>query len=309
MSDDEDEDGIGGLERLRHYDVLQHSGLVMNTLHALDGQKLRASRALLDTDGKIDIPGSRDHTLVFNLGGSLNVRRFYDGKLSGVVNRLRTTTIVPAFRSSEWDIGGESDVLHIYIDDSTLRSIAEEGFGTGMKDVEILDTMSADDEVISALAPLIMQEMTSGGPASSLMLDSFDQVIATHLLLRYSSRGEQAKAVISKPSPAQDRDLVARITTYLIDRLDENVSLQDVADHVGLSKFYVQRRFRSELGLSPHEFVLQARLKKARDLLRGDTSLADIAYDCGFSSQQHMTNAFTRHMGLSPGRYRKHIRA
>ncbi|MGF1462709.1 MAG: helix-turn-helix domain-containing protein [Maricaulaceae bacterium] len=293
----------------RFNEELRRTDIILSELQTLDGQRLRAARLLQESTGVFRISGAADHTLGFQLGGSNTVKRFYEGQLSGIVNKLRHTTVLPAFRASEWDLGGEIDVLDIYMDDATLRGIAEEGFGFKAGDVEILDRICVDDEVIAALAPILLAEMASDDPASALMLDSFDQVIATHILRRYSSRSREAEAVVAAPPPQPNADMVAKAKAYLLERQAENVSLDAVARHVGLSKFHFQRRFRAELGLSPHEFVQQARIKQVRDLLKGPASLAEIAVDCGFSSQQHMTNAFTRHMGVSPGRYRKQILA
>ncbi|MEM8770426.1 MAG: AraC family transcriptional regulator [Pseudomonadota bacterium] len=293
----------------RFNEEMKRSDLILSELLSLDGNRLRASRSLQETEGVVAVEGSIDHTLVFHLGGSLNVRRFYDGKLTGVADRYRMTTMMPAHRKAEWDLGGEVDVLHLYIDDTTLKSIAEEGFGLDFSAVEVLDIMGVDDDVIAALAPILMQEMASGDPASRLMLDSFDQVIATHILRRYSSRGQEAAAIIARESQ-EDRDgSISKACTYLLERQSENVSLQDVSDHVGLSKFHFQRRFRTALGVSPHEYVMQARIKHVRDLLKGTMPLADVALECGFSSQQHMTNVFSRYMSISPGRYRKQVKS
>lgn len=305
MSDQDDAEA-GGPQRFSQ-EISGREDLILSSLQSLDGNHLRSNRYLQKTKGIVDLEGSIDHTLVFQLGGSLNVRRFYDGKLSGVADRYRATTLIPAHRPSQWDLGGEVDVLHLYMDDAVLKSIAEEGFGFSFSEVEILDRMCVDDEVIAALAPILLQEMASDDPMSRLMLDSFDQVITTHILRRYSNRGEETSAVIAQEPRKDSTDLIPKACAYLLERQSENISLQEVADHVGLSKFHFQRRFRTSLGLSPHEYVMQARIKKVRDLLESAAPLADIAFECGFSSQQHMTNVFTRYMSVSPGRYRRQI--
>jgi AraC family transcriptional regulator len=64
--------------------------------------------------------------------------------------------------------------------------------------------------------------------------------------------------------------------------------------------------FRAATGLTPHQYVLEQRLHRARQLLeQKETALADIAVACGFSVQTHMTDNFRKHLGITPGEYRR----
>jgi AraC-like DNA-binding protein len=80
-------------------------------------------------------------------------------------------------------------------------------------------------------------------------------------------------------------------------------SLDEVAQLMGLHRTSALRRFRREVGATPHEYAMQIRLRLARrGLARGD-SPADVAIDLGFADQSHLTRAFARQFGLPPGRY------
>jgi AraC-like DNA-binding protein len=80
-------------------------------------------------------------------------------------------------------------------------------------------------------------------------------------------------------------------------------SLDEVARLMGLHRTSALRRFRREVGATPHEYAMQIRLRLARrGLARGD-SPADVAIDLGFADQSHLTRAFARQFGLPPGRY------
>lgn len=87
---------------------------------------------------------------------------------------------------------------------------------------------------------------------------------------------------------------------YLHDAMDEDVSLDR------LSRFHFARVFENATGIPPHAYLVQVRVNRARALL-ADTRmrLADIAAECGFSDQSHLTRCFRRQFGLPPGRYRK----
>lgn len=81
------------------------------------------------------------------------------------------------------------------------------------------------------------------------------------------------------------------------------MSLNDLARLCGISRFQVLRGFARETGLTPHAYLVQRRLQMARRLIAQGMDLAEAAASSGFADQSHMTRAFVRTYGLSPGRY------
>jgi AraC family transcriptional regulator len=93
------------------------------------------------------------------------------------------------------------------------------------------------------------------------------------------------------------------------DRLDQDLSLADLAAAVGLSRFYFLRVFRAELGMPPHRFIMLRRCERAKRLLVEDRlPLSELGLACGFCNQAHFTTAFRRVTGLPPGRWRRERR-
>ena len=83
-------------------------------------------------------------------------------------------------------------------------------------------------------------------------------------------------------------------------------SLREIAQACGLSVSYFSRAFRKSTGIAPHAWFIQTRVETAKAMLRKkETSLSTIARDCGFADQSHLTRVFKRHVGLSPGAWRK----
>ncbi|MFC7610800.1 helix-turn-helix transcriptional regulator [Teichococcus aestuarii] len=75
---------------------------------------------------------------------------------------------------------------------------------------------------------------------------------------------------------------------------------------VGLSAGYFSRAFRASLGTSPHAFILERRLARARAMMLGTAlGLSEIAQECGFCDQPHLTKRFRRAMGVSPAAWRR----
>lgn len=93
---------------------------------------------------------------------------------------------------------------------------------------------------------------------------------------------------------------------FILDNLSEPIGLRDIASTLGMSQYHFSRVFKAAEGLTPYQFVRETRIRKAMDLLqRTDQSLADIAYDCGFSSQSHLTTVFKARFGVPPGQWRR----
>ncbi|RUM21452.1 AraC family transcriptional regulator [Rhizobium vallis] len=82
-----------------------------------------------------------------------------------------------------------------------------------------------------------------------------------------------------------------------------SVSLADLSRESGLSRFQVLRGFARATGLTPHAYLVQARIHMARRLIAAGTPLAEAAFASGFADQSHMTRVFVRKYGLSPSLY------
>ena len=85
------------------------------------------------------------------------------------------------------------------------------------------------------------------------------------------------------------------------------VSLAELAALAGVTRFQLLRNFAKELGITPHAYLIQRRVRLARKLLANGRTPADAAAETGFADQSHMTRAFVRLVGVTPGRYQAAI--
>ncbi len=96
-----------------------------------------------------------------------------------------------------------------------------------------------------------------------------------------------------------------------IQRLDSApeapISLAELAALSGVSRFQLLRGFARKVGITPHAYLVQRRVCLARRLLADGKTPAEAALQAGFADQSHMTRAFTRQLGITPGRYRSAI--
>ncbi|MBQ0777416.1 MAG: helix-turn-helix transcriptional regulator [Pseudomonas sp.] len=88
--------------------------------------------------------------------------------------------------------------------------------------------------------------------------------------------------------------------------LESTLTVKAMADLLGLSEGYFMRAFKQATGKSPHSYLVDRRLARARAMLLDSTArLSEIANSCGFSSQAHMTSAFRQRLGTSPAKLRR----
>ena len=92
---------------------------------------------------------------------------------------------------------------------------------------------------------------------------------------------------------------------YINERLDQNLSLAEIAAVVQMSPHYFASLFKQSTGLAPYQYVTQCRIEKAKQLLRqSDLAIVDICQQVGFQSQSHFTNVFRRYTTITPKTYR-----
>jgi len=107
-----------------------------------------------------------------------------------------------------------------------------------------------------------------------------------------------------RPPPDGRSPAIALARQRLDDAPELPASLADLAALSGMSRFQLVRGFARETGATPHAYLIQRRVRLARRHLAAGLPLAEAALQAGFADQSHMTRAFVRQLGLTPGRYR-----
>jgi len=106
-------------------------------------------------------------------------------------------------------------------------------------------------------------------------------------------------------SPRLTRDALRRAIKFVNENLDSKLKWDDIATAVGLDPFTFGRSFKLTAGMTPHQYIIRCRLRRAMRLLACDElTLADIALEVGCSCQSHLTTLFRKHLGTTPGAFR-----
>ena len=107
----------------------------------------------------------------------------------------------------------------------------------------------------------------------------------------------------SPPPMGLEHRAVERVKSHLEMHAPKSVTLAELSNLTGLSGFHLTRVFRRSLGLPPHAYQAQLRVRLAKSLLREGRSIAAVAADVGFSDQSHLTRQFKRLVGVTPAKY------
>ncbi|RMT91895.1 hypothetical protein ALP39_00183 [Pseudomonas marginalis pv. marginalis] len=109
-------------------------------------------------------------------------------------------------------------------------------------------------------------------------------------------------------STATGKAMVLRAQELLAEHLHQSLPLDHLGDELGLSKFHLLRAFQKETGLSPRQWAMQLRTRRAKGLLRSGAAASDVAQDLGFADQSHLNRHFRAAYGMTPGRYQSAVR-
>ena len=159
-----------------------------------------------------------------------------------------------------------------------------------------------NDTLIQEVGVIFRYLCSKGVAADKLYLESLANLLAVHLLKNYLNHELKVPSLERRLSPKK-LDLVLQ---YIEANLERKITLSELANVAGIGKFYFCRLFKSSLGLTPYQYVIQQRVARAKKLLTySDIPICDIALDCGFSSQSHLAKHFRSMVKASPMNYRK----
>jgi AraC family transcriptional regulator len=190
--------------------------------------------------------------------------------------------------------------LQLGISDAALMACSDGAYG----EVELRPLRKFANPRLSALVAAVHAEMVAGFPSGRLFLDSVEQAMAVALVKEHAVRHHAAQLFRGGLGSARLR----KIKELVHARMEQDLSLGEMAESVGLSTAHFARMFRKSTGQTPHQFVLRLRLDRAKAMLRAPGArVLDVAMACGFKTQQHFAQAFRGFWGLSPTAYRRNL--
>jgi len=188
--------------------------------------------------------------------------------------------------------------LQLGVSDAALMACSDGAYG----EVELRPSRKFADARLSALVAAARSEMVAGFPSGRLFLDSVEQAMAVALVSGHAVRHRPVQLYRGGLGSGRLR----RIKELVHAKMEDDLSLDEMAESVGLSTAHFARMFRKSTGETPHQFVLRQRVERAKAMLRAsDVRILDVAVACGFRTQQHFAQVFRDVCRVSPTEYRQ----
>jgi AraC family transcriptional regulator len=212
--------------------------------------------------------------------------------------------IIPAGTPWEWGFKGttESDLLPLCLEDAFLREVAQ-SVEIDPDEVELVPLLGVRDLQIERIGLSLKAEVEADGlVGGKLYAESLANALAIHLIRDHSSLGRKATRKVEGEEHNGDlskRALKSAID-YIGDNLEKDLALAKIAGAAHKSPYHFSRLFKESTGFTPHQYVIEQRVKRAKVLLSSTAlPIAEIALLCGFANQSHLNRHVKRHFGVS----------
>lgn len=224
-----------------------------------------------------------------------------DGAIEGLGSRSLPGqgTIRPPGLSDSYRPHGPFCCTTAHVSISRVQAIAE-AIAHPSPVTDVPYRFGINDPLLTTLLTTLARELESPAQYSSLLADHLVDALILHVL-----RGAHP-ARKPEPSGSLSPATLARVRARVEDCLAFPVAVADLAIEARLSTFHFSRAFKHATGQSPHRYLTERRIERAKSLLQyGDLPICRIALESGFTSQQHFTGMFRRFTGVPPAAYRR----
>jgi AraC family transcriptional regulator len=249
------------------------------------------------------LPPMSDHVIMTYYGEEREIT--LQGAGRRIVSRTRPSsiTIIPSGADGRWDVAGAIEVSHVYLPASRLEPIAEV-LAKGRR-VELLGRVAFDDPVAARILELLSRESAANDASSRLFVEQAIDLLCTQLIRGHSSVG-------ALPEPEVKRGLapwqIKRVTEYMLERIGEELSLNELAGILHLSRFHFCTAFRQATGKTPHEWLVLQRIRFAKKLLEDRLlSVTEVGLSVGYGTPSAFAAAFRKVVGVTPTEFRRSL--
>jgi AraC family transcriptional regulator len=219
--------------------------------------------------------------------------------------RIGEAIITPAGVESRWR--GEFPAhLNIRIERDQLMRLARDMRLQSPRRVEIANSFRVRDPALRSLGEVFSLELhRPDHPVQAVLVESLSIALTAHLLRYYTREGVRE----ATPASAGDLSSIRRTIEYIEDQPEAHLTLSVLARVAGLSRYHFSRVFKQQVGMTPMRYIENARLARAKDLIRsGHVPLAEVSLAVGFADQSHFTRRFHLQEGITPAAYARQHR-
>src|SRR5258706_10621333 len=163
--------------------------------------------------------------------------------------------------------------------------------------IELIEQRRDTDPSLQHIAMALRAAVRTGDALDHMYGEGLSTALAAHLLREYGVAVLRPKRQYGR----LPRKKLARAVEYIQDQLDADLTVSGIAQAVGMSPDHFTWLFKKSTGQSPHQYVVEARVRKAKELLTtGKFTISEAAFHFGFADQSHLTRQVKRVFGLPP---------
>ena len=251
--------------------------------------------------------------LAYCAAGSARITKTIGARTIHKWPKVGSVTFEPGDGRATWSVKGTVDQIHVYLSPNAVQHFAMQHLDTANAP-EINDFFAIEDPWLAGYFQMLISELEAfagvDGSAESHLLGQTEDLLVRHLVRWHSrapARDLRAIDLQRRVNPLRPA-LMRRVEAYVKANLAGELSLRSLAEVACMSVNHFVRSFRAASGLTPHQYVLEQRLRTASEMLRaGSTPIATIAASCGFGNAPHFSMKFRARFGVSPSRYRRSV--
>ncbi|MDP5218025.1 AraC family transcriptional regulator [Ruegeria sp. 2205SS24-7] len=248
-----------------------------------------------------------EHHVLLNLQqNGHRVKNWRDGQLRDFIFRKDEVIVTPAGMRSGWQWYGQSDVIVITLHPGKVQHFAQAELGMLLAPEQFHDLPQFSDPDLCAAGVILRDALETDDMSSVVMFEAMSRVFLVKLLQKYGKRRTE-EVELSARFTSQHYQ---RVLAYVQNRLDQTITVDQMASEAGMSPSHFARVFKETLGSTPMQYVMAFRIEQAMKMMEDAARpLGDIAFACGFSDQAHFTRSFKQVVGQTPRAYRATINA
>ena len=237
--------------------------------------------------------------LLYQTDKPTTIRRQHGSRVEEEQFRAGDLSLLPSGEYGPVAGDGAADTVHLSIDDAHLEQVARQGLD--LAQFRLREVFRFEDPFLTQLGRQLLAAAGSRHALGLLYVESLTNTLC-HQLIEHHADYERRIA----HGRALTGTVLARIDAYLEAAAEEAVTLETLAGLANLSVFHFARLFKAAKGVSPYQYVLSWKIRRAQALLRaGDLPLADISDALGFASPASFSAAFKRAVGRSPREFQR----
>ena len=242
------------------------------------------------------------HVIALNIGHSITWEFKKEGRFQRFFKAKGSISFFPSHQPfSGWlkvERGIFADVLYLGLDHVLVSRVAE-GLELDADRIELIRQLRPTDPTIQHIAMALRAGVQTGAALDRMYGEALSTALAVHLLREYGAAAPGPKRQYGR----LPREKLLRAIEYVQDQLNADLTVSGIAQAVALSPDHFTKLFKKSTGQTPYEYVVEARVRKAKELLTtGKFTISEAAYHVGFADQSHLTRHFKRVFGLPPKR-------